>query len=167
MTLLPAGLVETTATKKLHEITGWISAIEVLLHMEYELLASFLMFIFNEFKFNQNNYQVSTRNNYLQNCNNWWYFVTYDHENKNKSNKKGPFYASGILGKLSTHSNRTLIFFLLIWNASVLFWQMRFNHSDIPSKSKFEIILIYFCSVWVSVSVRCTGTEINNKKFKC
>lgn len=30
---------------------------------------------------------------------------------KNKSNKKGPFYASGILGKLSTHSNRTLIFF--------------------------------------------------------
>lgn len=30
---------------------------------------------------------------------------------KNKPNKKGPFYASGILGKLSTHSNRTLIFF--------------------------------------------------------
>lgn len=30
---------------------------------------------------------------------------------KNKSNKKGPFYAFGILGKLSTHSNRTLIFF--------------------------------------------------------
>lgn len=69
MKLLPAGLVETTTTKKLHEIAGSIAAIEVLLHMEHELLASFFMFIFNEFKFNQNNYQVSTRNNYLQNCN--------------------------------------------------------------------------------------------------
>lgn len=70
MKLLPAGLVETTTTKKLHEITGSIAAIEVLLHIEHELLVSFFMFIFNEFKFNQNNYQVSTRNNYYtQNCN--------------------------------------------------------------------------------------------------
>lgn len=79
--------------------------------MEHELLASFFMFIFNEFTFTKITikyqlviiiYKTVTLVDILL------HMIT---KIKNKSYKEGPFYASGILGKLSRHSNRTLTFF--------------------------------------------------------
>lgn len=82
-------------------------------------------------------------------------------KNNNRSNKKRPFYGSGVLRKLSMRSKGALTLFLSYWTVSVLFWQMKFQ-----LQNSIQTVAVAQLHYHISQSLSGSGCQYRERKVR-